>query len=158
MLVDFADVLEGVSVRTLGRTFLELCSSLAITPPLLDPSLYIHRFAARLSLGEAEPAVAETALRLVQRMNRDWLQTGRRPAGLCGAALIIASRMRGFLRTPEQVARIVRIGDGTLRKRIQEFTATPAAGLTPSQFESMLELQATTVPPSYVGPPTPPTP
>jgi hypothetical protein len=26
-----------------------------------------------------------TALRLLQRMKRDWMHTGRRPSGLCGA-------------------------------------------------------------------------
>ena len=31
-----------------------------------------------------------TALRLVARMKRDWIVAGRRPAGICAAALLIA--------------------------------------------------------------------
>ncbi len=51
----------------------------------LDPSLYIHRFAHQLKFEEKENEVATTALRLVSRMKRDWMSTGRRPSGLCGA-------------------------------------------------------------------------
>jgi transcription factor IIIB subunit 2 len=34
-------------------------------------------------------------MKLVQSMKRDWMQTGRRPAGICGAALFIASHIHG---------------------------------------------------------------
>lgn len=69
----------------LGNTFLKLVKELSLRLPLVDPSIYIHRFAAMLEFGDATPVVASDALRLVQRMNRDWIQTGRRPAGICGA-------------------------------------------------------------------------
>lgn len=42
MLLDLCDVLEEANVKTLGHTFLELCHTLNIQPPLVDPSLYIH--------------------------------------------------------------------------------------------------------------------
>lgn len=38
------------------------------------------------------------ALRLVQRMKRDWIDVGRRPTGLCGAALLLAARFHNFNR------------------------------------------------------------
>lgn len=86
--------------------------------------------------------MAETALRFVQRMNRDWILTGRRPSGVCGAgapllllsfpslltrigltsfslvitsALMMAARVHGFKRTTEDIVPVVRIGDATLR-------------------------------------------
>ncbi|KAI4905012.1 hypothetical protein NFI96_003637 [Prochilodus magdalenae] len=52
-----------------------------------DPCLYIPRFAHMLEFGEKSHEVSMTALRLVQRMKRDWMHTGRRPSGLCGAEL-----------------------------------------------------------------------
>ncbi len=61
----------------------------------MDPSLYIHRFADRLGFGRAMHAVANTALRLVASMKRDWIQTGRRPSGICGASLYIAAHIHG---------------------------------------------------------------
>ncbi len=54
--------------------------------PIIDPSLYIHRFASKLEFGDKTHTVAMTALRLVARMKRDWMQVGRRPAGICGAS------------------------------------------------------------------------
>lgn len=50
-----------------------------------DPSLYILRFASRLEFGDKTHQVSMTALRLIQRMKRDSMHTGRRPSGLCGA-------------------------------------------------------------------------
>ena len=63
------------------------------------------------------PKVSVSALRLVQRMRRDWIQTGRRPSGICGAALLIASRVHGFRRTQREVVRIVRICDAACSER-----------------------------------------
>ncbi|KAF0044197.1 hypothetical protein F2P81_003355 [Scophthalmus maximus] len=54
-----------------------------------NPCLYIPRFAQLLEFGEKNHDVAMTALRLVQRMKRDWMHTGRRPSGLCGAGLAL---------------------------------------------------------------------
>ncbi|KAG8227787.1 hypothetical protein J437_LFUL006421 [Ladona fulva] len=39
----------------------------------------------RLEFEEKTHEVSLTAIRLLQRMKRDWLHTGRRPSGLCGA-------------------------------------------------------------------------
>eukprot|EP00958_Prasinococcus_capsulatus_P007692 scaffold706_cov418-Prasinococcus_capsulatus_cf.AAC.60 len=39
------------------------------------------RFADRLEFGKQMHGVANTALRLVASMKRDWMQTGRRPSG-----------------------------------------------------------------------------
>lgn len=64
-------------------------------PRPVDPSLYIHRFAGRLTLGPKTEDVASTSLQLIKSMKRDWMQTGRRPAGLCGAALFIALHIHG---------------------------------------------------------------
>lgn len=50
-----------------------------------DPCLYIMRFAHKLEFGDKTHAVSMTALRIVQRMKRDSIHSGRRPSGLCGA-------------------------------------------------------------------------
>ena len=66
-----------------------------VTLEIIDPALFIYRFAAHLNLDEKANQVAMTALRLVSRMKRDWIVAGRRPAGICAAALLIASRAHG---------------------------------------------------------------
>ena len=45
----------------------------------------MRRFASKLEFGDKATDVENTALRLVGRMKRDWIQYGRRPAGICGA-------------------------------------------------------------------------
>jgi transcription factor IIIB subunit 2 len=134
MLIDFSDVLQA-NLFVLGNTFFRLCQTLGINPPLIDPSLYIHRFAASLELGDSELEIANTALRLVQRMKRDWIQIGRRPAGVCGAALFIASRIHRVPVQQQAILRTVKVCDITLRRRVGEFKNLPSAKLTFSEFK-----------------------
>lgn len=147
MLLDFADVLS-TSVYSLGGTFLRLVRLLNLEMPIVDPSFFVARFAARLEFGEKTNQVANTALRVVARMKRDWIQTGRRPAGVCAAGLIVAARMHGFRRTEAEVVRVVRVCEATLKKRLEEFGRTPSSQLTPQEFEGIwLEQEAD--PPSF---------
>ena len=134
----------------LGSCFLKFTRLLSLTLPIIDPSLYIHRFASKLEFGDKTHLVSMSALRLVQRMKRDWIQTGRRPSGICGAALLIASRVHGFRRTQREVVRVVRICDVTLRRRLVEFSETPMGALTARQLETVdIEAFPAADPPSY---------
>ncbi|CAG8608137.1 8483_t:CDS:2 [Paraglomus brasilianum] len=141
MLIDFSDILQ-VNVFTLGSTFLKLVRELCLILPLVDPSLYITRFASMLEFGEETQKVASDALRLVQRMDRDWMQTGRRPAGICGACLLIAARMNNFRRSVREVITVVKIADVTIKRRLEEFRNTPSGQLTVQQFKTMWLEQA----------------
>jgi len=134
MLIDFSDVLQ-TNVYVLAHTFVKFCEALSINLPTIDPSLYIQRFASKLEFEEKTNLVANTALRILQRMNRDWLVIGRRPSGICGACLLIAARLHGFRRSQKEVINVVRICDGTLRKRLIEFKQTPSGSMTGEEFE-----------------------
>uniref|UniRef100_A0A3Q3XC88 Transcription factor IIIB 90 kDa subunit n=1 Tax=Mola mola TaxID=94237 RepID=A0A3Q3XC88_MOLML len=123
-----------VNVYILGKTFLLLARELCINAPAIDPCLYIPRFAHMLEFGAKTHEVSMTALRLVQRMKRDWMHTGRRPSGLCGAALLVAARMHKFRRTVKDVIGVVKVCQTTLRKRLTEFEDTPTSQLTIDEF------------------------
>ncbi|XP_051942125.1 BRF1 RNA polymerase III transcription initiation factor subunit a [Hippocampus zosterae] len=133
MLLDLSDIVQ-VNVYTLGKTFLALSKDLCIKPPAIDPCLYIPRFAQLLEFGDKNHDVSMTALRLVQRMKRDWMHTGRRPSGLCGAALLVAARLHDFRRTTKEIIDVVKVCDSTLRKRLVEFSDTPTSLLTVEEF------------------------
>uniref|UniRef100_A0A672GJY8 Transcription factor IIIB 90 kDa subunit n=1 Tax=Salarias fasciatus TaxID=181472 RepID=A0A672GJY8_SALFA len=133
MLLDLSDLLQ-VNVYILGRTFLVLARELCINAPAIDPCLYIPRFAQLLEFGEKNHDVSMTAMRLVQRMKRDWMHTGRRPSGLCGAALLVAARMHEFRRTLKEIVSVVKVCESTLRKRLTEFEDTPTSQLTIEEF------------------------
>jgi transcription factor IIIB subunit 2 len=81
--------------------------------------------------------VATDAVRLVQRFDRDWMTRGRRPAGICGAALLLAARMNNFRRSVEEIVQVVKIADTTLKKRLDEFKATPSGNLTLADFRNV---------------------
>lgn len=64
MLIDFSDVTH-TNVYSLGNTFLQLIRKLNLRMPLIDPSLYLSRFAAKMELGDKCHDVTNDALRLV---------------------------------------------------------------------------------------------
>ncbi|PPQ85975.1 hypothetical protein CVT25_001674 [Psilocybe cyanescens] len=136
MLIDFSDLLQ-VNVFELGHTYLQLVQTLNLRLPLVDPSHYISRFSALLEFGDETHRVATDAVRLVQRFDRDWMTRGRRPAGICGAALLLAARMNNFRRSVEEIVQVVKIADTTLKKRLDEFKATPSGALTLADFRSV---------------------
>ncbi|XP_070180123.1 transcription factor IIIB 90 kDa subunit-like [Littorina saxatilis] len=147
MLLDLSDILQ-VNVYTLGRTFLHICQALCLNIPAVDPCLYIDRFAGRLQFGDKNKDVCSTALRLVQRMKRDWIHTGRRPSGLCGAALLVAARMHDFNRTVKEVIKVVKVCESTVRKRLTEFEDTPSSQLTIEEFHN-IDLEEAQDPPCF---------
>jgi len=147
MLLDFSDVLQ-TNVYLLGRTYLQLSKELCINVPALDPCLYIHRFAHKLEFADKTHEVSMTALRLVSRMKRDWMAQGRRPSGLCGAALLVAARIHDFNRSIKEIIKVVRIGEGTVRKRLAEFEATPSSQLTIDEFQR-IDLEEEMDPPCF---------
>mmetsp|Transcript_9516 Transcript_9516/g.28366 ORF Transcript_9516/g.28366 Transcript_9516/m.28366 type:complete len:632 (-) Transcript_9516:1158-3053(-) len=147
MLIDFSDALQ-VNVYTLGTCFLKFRRLLGLKLAILDPALYIYRFAAHLDLDNKANEVALTALRLVGRMKRDWIVAGRRPAGICAAALLIASRAHGFSRHEQDVTRILRVCGMTVNTRVKEFEQTPSAALTLEQFNKV-ELENEADPPAF---------
>ncbi|XP_039981117.1 BRF1 RNA polymerase III transcription initiation factor subunit b isoform X5 [Xiphias gladius] len=149
MLLDLSDLLQ-VNVYILGKTFLLLARELCINAPAIDPCLYIPRFAHMLEFGAKTHEVSMTALRLVQRMKRDWMHTGRRPSGLCGAALLVAARMHKFRRTVKDVISVVKVCQTTLRKRLTEFEDTPTSQLTIDEF-MRVDLEQECDPPSFTA-------
>jgi transcription factor IIIB subunit 2 len=148
LLLDFSDALHA-SVRELGQIYMKLVRLLNLDKvldiPVIDPSLFMERFSARLDLGQkGSQLVSHTASRLIQAMSRHWICTGRRPTGLCGAALLIACKYHGFDRSPSALAEIVRIGEVTIRKRLIELQQTPTAALTLDQFENLQAIEDST--------------
>ncbi|XP_052868526.1 transcription factor IIIB 90 kDa subunit [Anopheles cruzii] len=147
LLIDISDVLQ-ICCYELGRTYLKLSQSLCINIPSIDPCIYIMRYANKLEFKEKTHEVSMTAQRLVQRMKKDSIHSGRRPSGLCGAALLLAARMHDFSRTPNDIVRIVKIHESTLRKRLFEFGETPSSALTLDEFMAV-DLEAEQDPPAF---------
>lgn len=114
----------------LGSIYAQLVKALYLELPLVDPAVYAYRFACLLDFGDEASKVAQDAIRLVAHMSRDWMQMGRRPAGICGAALFLAARMNNFRRSITEIVEVVKVGDATLRLRLHEFAMMDTGKLT----------------------------
>ena len=114
LLIDFSDALQ-VNVYILGKSFLQFARMLHLSLPVVDPALYIHRFSARLDLGDKMNLVSTTALRIVTRLKKDWINSGRRPDGVCAAAMLIAARSHGFHKSQAEIGKIFRVSTDTLK-------------------------------------------
>lgn len=152
MLLDLSDVTQ-VNIFELGKTYLKLSNALCINIPPIDPCIYIIRFSNRLHklIGTDASKVRDielTALRLVQRMKRDWIHTGRRPSGLCGAALLVACRLNGIHCNIRDIIKIVQVCETTIRKRLAEFGDTQTGRLTLDEFMTV-DLEGEDDPPCF---------
>lgn len=139
LLMDFSEVVQ-VNVFKLGHVYRDLVKECFLSfedsgiRPVVEIEPLIMKFARKLEFGTSTEKVAEDAVRIVKRMKRDWMITGRRPAGLAGACIILAARMNNFRRTVREVVYIVKVTDVTIQQRLEEFKRTVAGGLTVSEF------------------------
>lgn len=152
MLLDLSDATQ-VNIFELGKTYLKLSTALDIKIPPIDPCIYIVRFSNRLHklIGTDASRILDielTALRLVQRMKRDWIHTGRRPSGLCGAALLVACRLNGVHCNITEIIKIVQVCETTIRKRLTEFGDTQTGRLTLDEFMTV-DLEGEDDPPCF---------
>jgi transcription factor IIIB subunit 2 len=139
LLIDIAEVIK-INVFRLGEVYKTMCKELYIGrgdlhfQHMMDIENLILKYCRRLEFGDATNQVAEDAIKIVRRMKRDWIATGRHPSGLCGACIILAARMNNFKRTVREVVYVSKIADITIAKRIDEFRRTKSAALTVNQF------------------------
>ncbi|CXI90868.1 transcription factor IIIb subunit, putative [Plasmodium berghei] len=152
MLIDFSDILQ-TPVKPLGKTFLKLLRLLHISVPNIDPSLFLERFAYKLNLKNDIYKVTYTGIKLIQAMTRDWISTGRRPTGLCGASLLIATRIHGININSNTIAEVVRISNPTIIKRLYEFKNTNIAKIKASEFDkiSIDDIPSSSIPPCVIS-------
>lgn len=134
LLIDFSSRLQ-ISVYSLGATYLKLVRALQIQKmPLAEPSFFIQHFADRLELGNQTPKIVHDATQLALRMASDWIKEGRRPAGIAGACILLASRMNNMQRSHSEVVAVAHVGEETIQKRLNEFKKTTSARLTVEVF------------------------
>ncbi|GMJ11287.1 hypothetical protein like AT3G09360 [Hibiscus trionum] len=137
LLIDFSNTIS-VNVYELGSVYLQLCYVLYLAdakdlPKLVDPSIFIHKFTNTL-IPEGNDDVVKSARDILASMKRDWMQTGRKPSGLCGAALYISALSHGVKVSKSKIIEVVHICEATLSKRLIEFENTDSGALTMEEF------------------------
>ncbi|KAJ4887460.1 Cyclin/Brf1-like TBP-binding protein [Raphanus sativus] len=143
LLIDFSSYLR-VSVYELGSVYLQLCELLFLVQndnyeELVDPSIFIERFTKSLLKGahdfQKTTEFMGTTKNIIASMKRDWMQTGRKPSGICGAAMYIAALSHGITCSTTDIAHIVHMCGATITKRLNEFANTEAATLTVEELK-----------------------
>ncbi|KAK4939681.1 transcription factor TFIIIB subunit brf1 [Elasticomyces elasticus] len=164
MLIDFAEKLN-IDVFALGKMYSDLVRKLYLTPDgsavqadvsadlmAMGPEVLVSRFVDELEFDKVDrDKIKMDAIRIVQRMKRDWMSTGRRPSGVCGAAIILAARMNNYRRTTREVVLTAKVTEITINKRLEEFQDTASSQLSVSQFRNneLLDSLVAADPPSY---------
>ncbi|WZZ47950.1 hypothetical protein YC2023_048057 [Brassica napus] len=146
LLIDFSSYLR-VSVYELGSVYLQLCELFFMVDnpnredleELVDPSIFIERFTKSAHDKQTITKVIETTKNIIASMKRDWMQTGRKPSGICGAAIYIAALSRGIMCSTTDIAHIVHMCGATITKRLNEFANTEAASLTVEELDKSEE-------------------
>lgn len=149
MLMDFSELLH-VNVFNIGATYLQLVRCLKIDQlPVVDPTVFIQKFTAKLQFGlDGSRRVVNDAKLLVQRMGKDWLHQGRRPAGVAAACILLAARMNNFRRSKAEIVQVAKVAEETLQRRLDEFRNTPAGTLTIQDFRAT-NVASAADPPSF---------
>ena len=173
MLIDLAEIID-MNVFLLGKTFTRLVKHIwgSINPDtgrktgqlegqhsfqLLasPPESLVERFVTELEFDRRDQAkIKSDAVNIVRRMKRDWMHYGRRPAGVCGAAVILAARMNNYRRTIREVVLVAKVTEITIGKRLEEFQFTQSSKLSLEDFRDeglRNELQETDPPAYYTG-------
>ncbi|KAK5128555.1 hypothetical protein LTR85_003226 [Meristemomyces frigidus] len=139
LLMDIAEIMK-VNVFRLGEVYKAMKETLHYhdqsvgVQHLTDVEPLIEKYCRKLEFGDKTRNVAEDAVKIIKRMKRDWMVTGRHPAGLCGACIILAARMNNFRRSVREVVYVAKVSDMTIAKRVEEFRRTKASTLTVEQF------------------------
>ncbi len=172
MLIDFAEI-ANVDVFSLGRMYTDLIRCLYLDtstqrygPEVIDllahgPEVLVDRFVDALEFPpQAVRRIKDDAMRIVKRMKRDWMNIGRRPAGVCGAAVILAARMNNHRRTTREVVLTAKVTEITLNKRLEEFGDVRSSQLSVTDFRNIQILNAieSADPPAYARAHNPPKP
>lgn len=163
MLIDFAEKLN-IDVFALGRMYTDLVRKLYLQPDgsiqgdvsadllAMGPEVLVSRFVDELEFDKLHrDKIKLDAIRIVQRMKRDWMSTGRRPSGVCGAAVILAARMNNYRRTTREVVLTAKVTEITINKRLEEFHDTESSKLSIAQFRNndVLDALVASDPPAY---------
>lgn len=156
LLMDISEALS-VNVFRLGDIYKELSKALYLEvhshiQPVVEIEPLLMKYCSKLEFGDKTRQVAEDAAKIVKRMKRDWMVTGRHPGGLCGACILLAARMNNFRRSVREIVYIVKVSNITIGSRLIEFKKTRSSTMSVEDFRARsLRLKHQHDPPSVTA-------
>lgn len=153
LLIDIADHID-CGIFELASTALRLSTCINESMPTIDPTLYIDRFTEELKFGRLSNEIKETAIKIIRRLDRDWIQTGRKPAGVCGAAIMLSARIHGIELNKETILKCARVCNTTISKRLKEISRTEFARNSINELrdnQEIIQEESHELPPSMIN-------
>ncbi|KAL9622435.1 MAG: hypothetical protein Q9160_003280 [Pyrenula sp. 1 TL-2023] len=146
LLIDLAEK-TNTNVFKLGKLYTKIVDAMRFNEDLINknnnqkihipkyaPESLIQRFVNELEFDRDKNRVMTDAVKVFKRMRRDWIAEGRRPAGVCAAAVILGGRMNNFRRTVREVVYVAKVCELTINKRLDEFKITDTGKMTVDEF------------------------
>jgi len=109
----------GLDKKELGKNYRFIMRKLDIKLMPADPVNYVHKFASKLDLS---PVTQTKALKLIDDIKKNGLNSGKSPKAIAAGALYLAAIMNGEKRTQEKVAMVSNVTEVTIRNRYKEFS------------------------------------
>ena len=134
LLIDFSFALK-INLFKIGLIYIKLVKILEVKVPLIDPSIFMHRYIVKFNFGNKAREVEEVAQKIFQCMDRDWITCGRRPVGICGACILISAKLHNLNIDINNISKVVHVCPKTIFNRIEEFSLTRIASMTKEEFE-----------------------
>ena len=133
LLIDFSEVLR-INIFLIGTLYIKLVKLLSLNIPIYDPSLFMRRFCGKFNFGAKAKEVENVASKILQFMRLDWITTGRRPSGLCGACILISAKLLKLNIDVNVISKVVHVSSKTILNRIEEFSLTRVASMSMEEF------------------------
>ncbi|KXB09269.1 transcription initiation factor IIB [candidate division MSBL1 archaeon SCGC-AAA833F18] len=106
-----------VDKKEIGRSYRFISRELDLHLLPTNPASYVSRFGSELDLsGEAQ----SEAIELIKKAKEKGLTSGRSPTGIAAAAIYITTVMTGERRTQNDVAKVAKVTEVTVRNRYKE--------------------------------------
>ncbi|MBW2997965.1 hypothetical protein KY321_00360 [Candidatus Woesearchaeota archaeon] len=110
---------SGIDKKILGKNYRFVLRKLDIKLMPADPINYVYKYASELELS---PTTQTKALKLIDKIKNNGLNSGKSPKAIAAGAIYLAAIMNGEKRTQEKVALVSNVTEVTIRNRYKEFS------------------------------------
>lgn len=110
---------SGIDKKTLGKNYRFILRKLDIKLMPADPVNYVYKYASELELS---PVTQTKALKLIDKIKNNGLNSGKSPKAIAAGAIYLAAIINGEKRTQEKVAMVSNVTEVTIRNRYKEFS------------------------------------
>lgn len=116
--LDDLETATNIDKKEIGRNYRYVVREMNLKVTQSDPINYISRYISNLELSQKTHT---TAIKLLEKAQKQEITSGKNPLGLAAAAIYAASKLNEEKRTQNEIASTVGVTEVTLRNRYKDF-------------------------------------